>query len=698
MRIKKLKIRAFRGFIQEKEFEFAPITILFGANGTGKSSTLNAIEWCMWGKECTTIDNTGIRERIDWELENRKAQDPPFVEIELKDNEKLLRKGISKSKDEFNCEENIQKLLKQYSFRDFKSGVYQHQEAIHDILVEEPRKRNEGFDRLLGLSAYRNILEAIKIGIGEIKKINEDWEKDFSSFEKNIKQKIEILRQEIRKNKEEAIKKGIKEEDINSQGEIKYKKEVLKEIKEIFEEALYTPTEEFNILRPEENTERFIEKIKEEIKKCRENMPDIKYYKELNDQLRPLQSLLSDYQNAKISLNNKKEEFKKFVTSHGDKQQLEENKKKIEEKIKEKEREKEQKNLKGAIIQKAVDYLSEEGIEKNICPVCGKETKDLLAHLKEEYEKKYRLIFKELDEEIKSLKDKLKETKNLIENLTQLEEQKNRAELNYKRSIEEIKKYLKREIKDDEDPEAIIKKEMEPIQKEMENLQNNFEKKQKKLNRIEDKIFNIEKINEILKKYNNIEKNQEASNTEEWKKMKEKIEESKKIKEKLENIIIAINKASQEEATTIINSVEEKINNYFRKIAQHPAIEKIIFEVSQDSKTGSNKYEIKDNEGNSVIPILSQGHLNALALSIFLALSENMPFEFIMLDDPSQSLGSEEKRRFVDVLEEVSQNKQIIISTMDKEFFDHLSKMTKRKIIYKFEAWNPSDGPQIQRE
>lgn len=38
IKIKRLTIRAFRGFVDEKTFEFGPLTILFGPNGSCKSS------------------------------------------------------------------------------------------------------------------------------------------------------------------------------------------------------------------------------------------------------------------------------------------------------------------------------------------------------------------------------------------------------------------------------------------------------------------------------------------------------------------------------------------------------------------------------------------------------------------------------------------------------------------------------------
>jgi len=70
-----------------------------------------------------------------------------------------------------------------------------------------------------------------------------------------------------------------------------------------------------------------------------------------------------------------------------------------------------------------------------------------------------------------------------------------------------------------------------------------------------------------------------------------------------------------------------------------------------------------------------------------------------MLDDPSQSLGSKHKENFVEILDTISKNRSIILSTMDKELQDlAVSKLTKAKTKYIFTNWTPTEGPEVSRE
>jgi DNA repair exonuclease SbcCD ATPase subunit len=159
--------------------------------------------------------------------------------------------------------------------------------------------------------------------------------------------------------------------------------------------------------------------------------------------------------------------------------------------------------------------------------------------------------------------------------------------------------------------------------------------------------------------------------------------------------------ASPTAARQQLANAETIIDNYFRRLTNHPAIDQLKLNVQSDPRTGRNSYEFIDREGHDLRPVLSQGDMNALALAIFLGLAcaaENAKgFGFLMLDDPSQSLGSEHKARLAEILNEVLEKKAVILSTMDVELRELLSaKITKKNRTYLFAGWTPADGPVIQ--
>jgi DNA repair exonuclease SbcCD ATPase subunit len=143
------------------------------------------------------------------------------------------------------------------------------------------------------------------------------------------------------------------------------------------------------------------------------------------------------------------------------------------------------------------------------------------------------------------------------------------------------------------------------------------------------------------------------------------------------------------EAEEKIDSARSAINYCFRKITNNPAFQTLNIKVVEDKKTGGNFYIFEDQDSKTPIPILSQGDLNSLALSIFLGLAktsgDSHPLGFILMDDPSQSLDSQQKAHLIEILNELSDIKNITVSTMDTELQEFLKGgITKVKTIYKF--------------
>jgi exonuclease SbcC len=79
MRPLRLEIRNFRGWREGSVALDRQVTLVVGENRRGKSSTLNAIEWCLFGREVEK-KASGIAERADWEVERRES-DGGFVEV-----------------------------------------------------------------------------------------------------------------------------------------------------------------------------------------------------------------------------------------------------------------------------------------------------------------------------------------------------------------------------------------------------------------------------------------------------------------------------------------------------------------------------------------------------------------------------------------------------------------------------------------
>ena len=91
LRPNQLEIRAFRGWREPATVHLdTNLTLILAGNGDGKSSTLNAMEWCLHGNQ-TAKKASGIAERADWELRNRDAAGSMEVTFVLLDEEGEVR-------------------------------------------------------------------------------------------------------------------------------------------------------------------------------------------------------------------------------------------------------------------------------------------------------------------------------------------------------------------------------------------------------------------------------------------------------------------------------------------------------------------------------------------------------------------------------------------------------------------------------
>ncbi|MEW6215062.1 MAG: AAA family ATPase, partial [Nitrospirota bacterium] len=171
----------------------------------------------------------------------------------------------------------------------------------------------------------------------------------------------------------------------------------------------------------------------------------------------------------------------------------------------------------------------------------------------------------------------------------------------------------------------------------------------------------------------------------------------------VEELSKIIKQCMKKEAEEKIASARGAIDTYFRKIIQNPGFQILNIRVNEDKRTGINIYTFENQDGKDPVPIFSQGDLNSIALSIFLGLAKTVrdshPSRFILMDDPSQSLDSQQKARLVEVINELSGMKNIIVSTMDDEFKQLLKdNITKAKTVYMFSDWMPDSGPKIAEE
>jgi len=484
IRLKRVKIRNFMGIRGDVELELSPtLTVIYGPNWTGKTSILNAIQWCLCcnsGTDWRTIMRIFDENKIVNERANRA-----FVTIEYEANgEKYFMWARTKRGTEWAFEKEDNGPFKnipigRVEFSDFIIGITHSQ--IERFLSEEELKGC--LDLVFGVKSLKEIIERIRELnsnaldveehiVREIFKVKERLEKlyfealeEYEERRNNIKNiDLEHLIREL----SDILDKPIDELPQESNKLLLYLKEIctsiddeLKKIRDRKERAekelreIISTYEERK--RELEEIEKFLEEAESKLKNIEELQKFENTREKLENRIKRLQTILAELDEKKFKLSLELDEsrrkrsskeiilrrlkdFRENIISINKKllelnerqrsQRLSEVLKRLEEynESKKKLGEKSE-NLSEELdlLQKAISYMKRRNLRE--CVICGNREGRIRA---EQRKKELEMTHKEVIEELNKLEleiEKLnEERKELEDKVKEIKELRNRLE------------------------------------------------------------------------------------------------------------------------------------------------------------------------------------------------------------------------------------------------------------------------------
>jgi energy-coupling factor transporter ATP-binding protein EcfA2 len=94
--------------------------------------------------------------------------------------------------------------------------------------------------------------------------------------------------------------------------------------------------------------------------------------------------------------------------------------------------------------------------------------------------------------------------------------------------------------------------------------------------------------------------------------------------------------------------------------------------------------------------VLSESHLNSLAIALFLAMAQtfNEKLRFLVLDDVINSFDLEHRSELAALLAERFDDWQLVVLTHDRQFFDHLVRRAPSWRRLEITSWSYEEGPR----
>jgi recombinational DNA repair ATPase RecF len=651
MNIQKITIQGFKAF--SKSYEFIPdgrLTIIFGPNGSGKTSLCDAIEWGFLGKlpqyksvEATLEDTVLNRNNPD-----REAK----VTLGLLDGkQETIIMRVAKSRKVWKPTQSGKlTILKgqdpEVISDTFLATVYLRQEALREFIEEKPEKRRPVLSSLLGLeflvalergidesaeligSENETLSNSIREKKGELTK----YEDEMNSFEKS-----KSLTKEKWKLSEEELKNELKLSTIISKA--KHLFERLKAIGNTFNIELPIDFKE-DVSAARILSQKLIETYTDWSSKISHRLVELG---EINSRIEGVNKKIAECDEISI---------KKVVQS-------------IEEEIKKRETELQVKDSYSKVLVSGEEYFRLASPKE--CPLCDSSIEDSAITLDSIATRKKAM---DSGKDIESLLEKIRTLR--------LKQNEEKAKLDALSSWKAEKAQLEKEF----DPETYEK--AKQAKKDIDAMHN-------------EALFAID-INNISRKeqelaltYPMLPSEDEIENDE------DKLQKSEHLNKLVNVLNEQLKILSPRFVEKSIESLNPTIAEFAKILSPHPTFSKISIEYNDEG------YWLKGigekNNSTYVQTLFSTAQLNEAAVLILLAMAKmaSHQLKFVILDDPSQSLDRDGKKRLADLLVAASKDKQMIVSTMDSEFFGFIKSSCPEAKIFSFSNYKNEQGPVIEK-
>ena len=174
-----------------------------------------------------------------------------------------------------------------------------------------------------------------------------------------------------------------------------------------------------------------------------------------------------------------------------------------------------------------------------------------------------------------------------------------------------------------------------------------------------------------------------------WRLAEKKATRARRALELAERVFDAYQNKQKEDLTELLKQISRRVAQIYATL--HPGED--LEAVSVEPWTAKGVELAIEFHGSRQRPphgVLSESHLNSLAIALFLAMAEsfNQQVGFLLLDDVINSFDVEHRGRLAELLADGFSERQLIVLTHDQPFFEHLSRRAPSWRRLEFTSWS----------
>ena len=684
LRLHSIKIQGFRGFNEPVLFDMdADVVLIYGNNGTGKTSVFDALRWCLYGDVVRLRDAEEPKSEATYR--NVFCKGNTVVEVALSEEQRFVvisrrmvdgRSEISYSDEQHSATGDeaqmaVDAITPSYIF---DSTISLEQGDISRFVnALTPAQRYDSLSRILGLTKISEFREALESETKRVQKLILELESEIGSIERRLST-AKRQSKELTDNVDSILaESGI---SLRGMGPTPYESSLLSALKKA----------ETDLFKANEGHDAAVKRY-----------DLIRGYASELDDVRQKGASLSDIQEDQKVINQEMERLSEEISEET------ENVRRVQRKIDRNEEEiatiADKEGGEMRFIRLSIEHLA--GPE---CPVC-KQTIDV-GRTKRALEQRLTALsnrLMQLGGENESLRHATKGYNELISNLNV---SKKAREIDMRDNDQRLAGISRAESGLLENANRAFRKDFRSLTELSTFVRDSLELASKEIDRAENRKSSLERQNHSLRyALELINSDREAKELSAKKnQISPRLEALQRTKAELK----AASASSLDAETNVIRDTlaryREEIDADYARLDPHPLFKKLQLSVETSRGKGTFRVHATGHEKTiSVRNIFSEAQANGVALCIFLALSiakRRIGFNTVILDDPVQTMDDMNVLGLVDILRDYVGHRQVIVASPNRDFFrvlsDRLALENRSQLRYSFIGYTVQ-GPIVQR-
>ena len=672
-----LKLRNFRGWREGQIALDRPLVVVIGKNACGKSSTLNAIEWCLFGKEIEK-KASGIAERADWEASHRGASAPTEVALTLateSGNATITRRrdaeAAARAEDELTVDladgrklagSEAQAWIRESRLPDWETwrrACCQHQE-ISRARLTDASDRSLILSSLLGLDDFDRLNGVLREQ--QPRKLIELLDSELAELEKVVLYRLSQPSEDLFESERRLEALGVERARISPALSLEIARaasgraqDLALRLRVTIEVPSFPSDADEAAMR--KWADAWIAQVRKESKLSDRLSAATKKRARIAAELEQLEPSEARWRESKETLALELRERGDDATRKRLGLEAAKTLQDAEQRLREE-------NRTLSLLREAAGVLRESQ-RFDQCPVCTSGVPGLLARLEQTLEQGGGGKIPALSAE----RDQARERATTLEAgagaLTRLVDSETQSRKSYESRRENLSALLTPgRLRDGLDLLAAAREEDEALAKEISELETLLAGLEPELEAHRGDAERLRELNKWRVAARRAQQRADLSASPEWKAFQEALDAAACFAADLDVLGAMAREAQEERSSSREEEVNRSLGVYTRLIAGESAGLDVRVRVKRTPKGLS--YDIEDAGGGRALSILNQASLNAISLALLFAQAEErarggLP-TWLVLDDPEQSLDDEHKQGLARAIERVAANSAVVVA------------------------------------